>query len=122
MSVVRCSSSTFFNRASLISFVSFFVIYRSGKVISGTVNSNFHFIQSFCEMFSYHFPFISCLKCAVYSYFHLFRWKSLPTNDFELTVPDLYLFTRKNRETYILTHHFTFIAQFDLILAVSLNR
>ena len=35
------------------------------------------------------FPVISCLKCMVNSYFHLFRRKSLPTNDFELTVPEL---------------------------------
>ena len=35
------------------------------------------------------FPIISYLKCMVISYFHLFRRKSLPTNDFELTVPDL---------------------------------
>ena len=41
-------------------------------------------------MFSYDFPIISCLKFMVNSYFHLFRRKSLPTNDFELTVPDLY--------------------------------
>ena len=44
----------------------------------GTVNSKFHFIQSFCEMFSHR-----------YSYFHLIRRKFLPTNDCELTVPDL---------------------------------
>ena len=58
-------------------------------VNSNTVNSNFHLIRSFCEMFSYHFPFISSLKCTVNSYFHLFRSKSLPTKDFELTVSDL---------------------------------
>ena len=65
--------------------------YRLGTVNSNTVNSNFHFIRSFCEMFSFHFPIISCLKCMVNSKFHLIRRKSLPTNDFELTVPDLYL-------------------------------
>ena len=37
------------------------------------------------------FPNISCLKCMVNSYFHLFQRKSLQTNDFELTVPDLYM-------------------------------
>ena len=59
--------------------------YRSGTVYSNTVNLKFHLIQSFFEMF----PIISCLKCMVNSYFHLFRSKSLPTNDFELTVPNL---------------------------------
>ena len=33
-----------------------------GTVNSNTVNSKFHLIQIFCEMFSYHFPIISCLK------------------------------------------------------------
>ena len=32
----------------------------------------------------------SCLNCTVYSNFHLFQRKTLLTNDFELTVPDLY--------------------------------
>ena len=41
------------------------------------------------------FPIISCLKCTVNSNtvnsnFHLIQSKSLPTNDFELTVPDQY--------------------------------
>ena len=67
-----------------------FLYYRLGTVNSNTVNSKFHFIRSFCEMFCYHFPIISCLQCTVNSYFHLIRRKSLPTNDFELTVPDLY--------------------------------
>ena len=60
-------------------------------VNSNTVNSKFYFIRSFCELFSYHFPIIPCLKCTVNTYFHLFRRKSLPTNDFELTVPGLNL-------------------------------
>ena len=64
--------------------------YRSGTVNSNTVNSKFYFIQTFCEMFSYHFSIISCLKCIVNSCFHLFRMKSLSMNDFELTVLDLY--------------------------------
>ena len=64
--------------------------YRSGTVNSNTVNSNFHFIRSYCEVFFYHFPNISCLKCTVNSNFHLIRSKTLLTNDFELTVPDLY--------------------------------
>ena len=35
------------------------------------------------------FPIIPCLKFMVNLYFHLFQRKTLPTNDFELTVPDL---------------------------------
>ena len=66
-----------------------FLKYRSGTVNSNTVNSKFHFIRSFCEMLSYHFPIISCSKCTVHSKFHLIRRKSLPTKDFKLTVPDL---------------------------------
>ena len=31
--------------------------YRSGMVNSNMVNSKFHFLWSFCEMFSYHFMF-----------------------------------------------------------------
>ena len=55
-----------------------------------TVNSKFHLIRSYCELFFYHFPNISCLKCTVNSNFHLIRSKTLPMNDFELTVPKLY--------------------------------
>ena len=65
-------------------------IYRSGTVNSKTVNSKFHLIQSFCEISAKSFPTISCLKCTVNSNFHLIRSKTLWTNDFELTVPDLY--------------------------------
>ena len=65
--------------------------YRSGTVNSNTVNSKFHLIRSYCEIFVYHFPNISCLKCTVNSNFHLIRSKTLLTNDFELTVPDLYI-------------------------------
>ena len=64
--------------------------YRSGTVNSNTVNSKFHLIRSYCEIFFYHFPNISCLKCTVNSNFHLIRSKTLLTKDFELTVPDLY--------------------------------
>ena len=64
--------------------------YRSDTVNSNMVNSKFHFIQSFCDFSVKCFPIISCLKCTVNSNFHLFQRKSLPTNDFELTVPDLY--------------------------------
>ena len=63
--------------------------YRSGTVNSNTINSKFHLIRSYCEIFFYHFLNISCLKCTVNSNFHLIRSKTLPTNDFELTVPDL---------------------------------
>ena len=55
-----------------------------------TVNSKFHLIRSYCEIFFYNFPNISCLKYTVYSNFHLIRSKTLLTNDFELTVPNLY--------------------------------
>ena len=65
-------------------------VYRSGTVNSNMVNSKFHLIRSYCEIFFYHFTSISCLKYTVISNFHLIRSKTLPTNDFELTVPDLY--------------------------------
>ena len=64
--------------------------YRSGTVNSNTVNSKFHLIRSYCEIFIYHFPNISCLKCTFNSNFHLIRSKTLLTKDFKLTVPDLY--------------------------------
>ena len=64
--------------------------YRSGTVNSNTVNSKFHLIRSYCEIFFYHFPNISCLKYTVNSNFRLIWRQTLPTNDFELTVPDLY--------------------------------
>ena len=47
-------------------------------------------IRSYCEIFVYNCPNISCLKYTVNSNFHLIRSKTLPPNDFELTVPDLY--------------------------------
>ena len=64
--------------------------YRSGTVNLNMLNSKFYLIRSYCEIFFYHFPNISCLKCTVNSNFHLIRSKILPTNDFELTVPNLY--------------------------------
>ena len=64
-------------------------LYRSGTVNSNTVNSKFHLIRSYCEIFFYNFPNIPCLKYTVNLNFHLIRSKTLPTNDFELTVPDL---------------------------------
>ena len=65
---------------------------RSGTVNSNMVNSKFHLIRSYCEIFVYNCPNISCLKYTVNSNFHLIRSKTLPTNDFELTVPDLYIY------------------------------
>ena len=73
-----------------IPFTSNLTNYRSGTVNSNTVNSKFHLIRSYCEIFFYHFPNISCLKCTVNSNFHLIRSKTLLTNDFELTVLNLY--------------------------------
>ena len=64
--------------------------YRLGMVYLNKVNSKFHLIRSYCEIFFYHFPNIPCLKCTVNSNFHLIRSKTLLTNVFELTVPHLY--------------------------------
>ena len=63
----------------------------SGTVNLNTINSKFHFIQSFCNSSVKCFPTISCLKCTDNSNFHLIRRNILPMNDFELTVPDLYM-------------------------------
>ena len=63
--------------------------YSSGTVNLNTVNSKFHLIRSYCEIFFYHFPNISCLKCTVNSNFHLIQSKTLLMKDFELTIPDL---------------------------------
>ena len=60
------------------------LIYRSGTVNSNMVNSKFHLIQSYCQMFFYHFSNISCLKCTVNLNFHLIQSKTLLTNDFEM--------------------------------------
>ena len=65
------------------------LIYRSGTGNSNTVNSKFHLIQSYCEIFFYNFLIFHILKYTVNSNFHLIRSKTLPKNDFELTVPDL---------------------------------
>ena len=64
--------------------------YRSGTVNSNTVNSKFHLIRSYCEIFFCHFSNISCLKCTVNSDVHLIRSKTLLKNNFELTVTNLY--------------------------------
>ena len=64
--------------------------YRPGTVNSNTVNSKFHLIRSYCEIFFCNFPNIPCLKYTVNSNFHLIRSKTLLMNDFELTVPNLY--------------------------------
>ena len=58
-------------------------------VNANTVNSKFHLIQSYYEIFVFNCANIPCLKYTVNSNFHLIRIKTLPTNDFELTVPDL---------------------------------
>ena len=71
--------------------------YRSGTVNSNKVNSKFHLIRSYCEIFVYHFPNISCLKCTVNSNFHLIWSKTLPMNDFELTVPNLQTAVSRNQ-------------------------
>ena len=76
------------------------MMYRSGTVNSNTVNSKFHLIRSYYEIFFYHFSNISCLKCTVNSNFHLIRSKTLPTNDFELTVPNLYHESLDNSEKW----------------------
>ena len=77
--------------------------YRSGTVNSNMVNSKFHLIRNYCEIFFYNFPNIPCLKYTVNSNFHLIRSKTLPTNDFELTVPDLYHATHSRGDiTYLL--------------------
>ena len=60
--------------------------YRSKTVNSNMVNSKFHLIRSYCEIFFYHFPNIPCLKCTVNSNFHLIQSKTLLTNDFEIWI------------------------------------
>ena len=64
--------------------------YRSGTVNSNMVDSEFHLIRSFCEIFVCNCPNILCLKCTVNSNFHLIRGRALLADDFELTVPDLW--------------------------------
>ena len=82
--------------------MSCFKFYRSGTVNSNTVNSKFHLIRSYYEIFFYHFRNISCLKCTVNSNFHLIRNKTLLTNDFELTVPNLYIASNKYHTLLVL--------------------
>ena len=59
------------------------IYYRLATVNSNTVNSKFHFIQSFFEVSVKYFPVISYLNFTVNSYFHLIGSKTLLTNDFE---------------------------------------
>ena len=92
-----------------------FLGYRSGTVNSNMVNSKFHLIRSYCEIFSYHFPAISCLKCTVNSNFHLIRSKTLLTNDFELTVPNLY---SPSYDGYVSSTHFAMTGMFGTHLAM----
>ena len=66
--------------------------YRSDTVNSNTVNSKFHLIRILYEVSVNIFSIISGLKCTVNSNFHLIRSKTLPTNDSELTVPNLYTY------------------------------
>ena len=77
--------------------------YRSGTVNSNTVNSKFHLIRSYCEIFFYNFPNIACLKYTVTSNFHLIRSKTLLTNNFELTIPDLYVVCTARMDCYMCT-------------------
>ena len=86
--------------------------YRSGTVNSNTVSSKFHLIRSYYEIFFYHFSNISCLKCTVNSNFHLIRSKTLLTNDFELTVPNLY---------YNLLHYMAYQKETSYIYAIKLS-
>ena len=72
------------------------------RLIRARLKSKFHLIRSYCEIFFYNFPNIPCLKYTVNSNFHLIRSKTLLTNDFELTVPDLYWFL----PSIHLHHHF----------------
>ena len=81
-------------------------IYRSGTVNLNTVNSKFHLIRSYCEIFFYYFPNISCLKCTVNSNFHLIRSKTLLRNDLEITVLNLYL---DKLDEYDLMHEYDLI-------------
>ena len=83
--------------------------YRLGTVNSNTVNSKFQLIQSYYEILFYHFSNISCLKCTVNSNFHLIRSKTLLMNDFELTVPNLYLCTSIGGEILSLTEASLFV-------------
>ena len=72
-------------------------ICRSGTVNSNTVNSKIDLIR-YCEIFFYHFPNISCLKCTVNLNFHLIRSKTLLTNDFGINRSrPVSLFTRTDR-------------------------
>ena len=64
-------------------------MYRSATVNLNMVNSKFHLIQSYCEIFVYNCPNISCIKYTVNLNFHLIRSKTLLMNDFKFTVPDL---------------------------------
>ena len=56
------------------------------------VNSKFHLIRSYCEIFFYNFPNIPCFKINLIRILRLIRSKTLQMNDFELTVPDLYIY------------------------------
>ena len=94
-----CNFCHFLQFLTIFLFFAYCSRYRSGTVNLNTVNSKFHLIRSYCEIFFYNFPNIPCLKCTVNSNFHLIRSKTLPTNDFELTVRDLYWKIHENFKT-----------------------
>ena len=70
------------------------------------------------------FPIISCLKCTVNSYFHLFRRKSLPTNDFELTVPAIATcyFLSCLREVFFVSQGILYVDNFMELCSIVLSR
>ena len=74
VSDVDSEVGTHFSRPKTNSHLGFnSMYYRSGTVNSNTVNSKFHLIRNYCEIFFYNFPNIPCLKYTVNSNFHLIR-------------------------------------------------
>ena len=55
------------------------------QLFSGTGQTRLIRSSTLFEVSVKCFPIISCLKCMVNSYFHLFRRKSLPTDYFEIS-------------------------------------
>ena len=66
---------------SLSNFNIFLFEYRSGTVNSNMVNSKFHLIRRYCEIFLYNSANIPCLKYTVNSNFHLIQSKTLQMNN-----------------------------------------
>ena len=85
------------------------------------VNSKFHLIRSYYEIFFYNFPNIPHLKYTVNSNFLLIQSKTLPTNDFELTVPDLYKFTDAALSLSLCLHHWLILAPVQLQNGQTIN-